>query len=226
MTRFNNFPQAEAFNPLGILLAHHLSQLDEVQRTGGEGTENNNLGDDQLRLGVADAILAVGIARETLQPESADDGERGGENGGAGEGAAPRNPRPTDPTPPPGDVSVNTARVGFTPLVFLTESFLDEEPSGNLESQSSATNTVAEDQAEVGTSTLPNRSPEGIIIASSASPGWLTYCQLIHRCELECHNQRIPQGTWICPEMRPRRRLLHQSIMTHTLLLRQMGEEE
>jgi len=159
LTRFN-FPQAEVFNPLGILLAHHLAQLDEAQRTAAEGAENNNNpGDDQQRLGVADAILpppATGTARET---EPADDG---GESSGAGDEIAMRNSRRTDPTPPPGDITVDPTRVGPTSgnLVFLTESFLDEEPDSGLEDQSSTIDTATEDRAEVGTSTQPNRLPE------------------------------------------------------------------
>jgi hypothetical protein len=172
LTRFN-FPQTEVFNPLGILLAHHLSQLDEAQRTAAEGTENIDPGDNQPRVGVAEAILAARIARETLQLESADDGEQDGESGGAGDGTIVRNSRRTDPTLPPGDVPVNSTRAGFTPgnLVFLTESFLDEEPSVTPEDRSPTINTVAEDQTEVGTSTQPNRLPEGIVVIPIGCPG-------------------------------------------------------
>ena len=176
LTRFN-FPQAEVFNPLGILLAHHLAQLDGTQRTATEGAENNNPGDDQPRAGVADTILAplaAGTARGTLQPEPADDGGQGGESDDAGNGTVVRNSRRTDPTLLQGDVLVDSPRVGFTPgnLVFLTESFLDGEPGGTLEDQPSTINTVAEDRAEVGTSTQPNRLPEGAIITSGSCLGW------------------------------------------------------
>ena len=80
MTRFN-FPQAEVFNPLGILLAQHLTQLDEAQRIAAEGREDNNAGEDQPRPEVADAILAASattIARDESQPEATGDGGEGG----------------------------------------------------------------------------------------------------------------------------------------------------
>ena len=166
MTRFN-FPQAEVFNPLGILLAHHLAQLDEAQRTVVEGAENNNPGDDQPLPGVADALLApsaTGIARETLQPESADDREQGDGSDGAGGGDVVRDSHRTHPTQPPGDTPVGDVGSTTGNLVFLTDSFLDEEPSGTPEDQSSTVNTVTEDRTEVGTSTQPNRSSGGTII--------------------------------------------------------------
>lgn len=174
LTRFN-FPQAEVFNPLGILLAHHLAQLDEAQRTATDGAEGNNPGDQPL-LGVAEAILApstTGVGRETLQPESTGDGEQGGESGGSGDGTAVRDSRSTDPTPPLGDAPAHSTRVGPTPgsFVFLTESFLDEEPSDTHEDQSSTTNALADDRAEVGTSTQPNGIPEGIAITPTTCPG-------------------------------------------------------
>ena len=204
LTRFN-FPQAEAFNPLGVLLAHHLAQHDESEPTTAEGTENNNPGADEPRPGVIDAILAPPvtlIAGEALQPEPADNVEQGSGSGDAGDGTVVRNSRPTEPTPPPGDVPIHSTRAGFAPgdLVFLTESFLDEGPTGTPEDQSPTINTVVGDQAEVVTSTQLNRSPEGRIITPITCPGRLTYgCferQSIHHCKLECHNSRVPKGTW------------------------------
>lgn len=171
MTRFN-FPQAEVINPLGILLAHHLTQLDEAQRNATEGTEDNNGGDDQPRPEVADVVLAVPttvIAREPSGPESANDGEQGGERSGAGDGIVVRNLRSTDPTSLPRDIPIDSIRVDFTTgnIRFTTEStvdvtFVDEGSSSAQEDQSSVTDTLAEDRTEVGTSTLPERVPEGI----------------------------------------------------------------
>lgn len=159
-----------------MLLAHHLTQLDDAQRTAAEETEDNNPGDDHPPPRVADAILspsATGIASETSQPESADNGEQGGESGDTSDGTTVRNFRRTDPTPSPGDIPIESSRVGFTPgnLVFLTESFLDEEPGGTPGDRSSITNMVAEDRAEVGTSIQSNRFPEGIIIVPVMCPG-------------------------------------------------------
>lgn len=169
LTRFN-FPQAEVFNPLGILLAHHLAQLDEAQRTAAEGTENDSLDDGQF-----DPFLTppnMMIARELLRPESAND-EQGGGNGDTGDESAGQNSRQIDPNLPSGDILIDPTRVGFASgnLVFLTESFLDEQPSGTLEDRSSTIDTTTEDGAEVGTSTQPNRLPEGTIIPLPICPG-------------------------------------------------------
>jgi len=172
LTRFN-LNQAEVFNPLGILLAHHLTQLDEAQRDATDGTEDNGGGDDQPRPEVADAVLTtptMSIAREPSEPEPADDGERGGEGSGAGDGIVVRNLRSTDPTSLPRDIPIDSIRVDFTAgnIRFTTESTVnitlpDEGPSGAPDDQSPATDTVAEDQTDVGTSTLPERVREGTI---------------------------------------------------------------
>jgi len=77
LTRLN-FPQAEAFNPLGILLAHHFTHLDEVRRNATDGAEGNDAVDDQPRPEVSDAILVASnttLGRERSGPESADDDE-------------------------------------------------------------------------------------------------------------------------------------------------------
>ncbi|KAF9777287.1 hypothetical protein BJ322DRAFT_730510 [Thelephora terrestris] len=88
LTRLN-FPQPEVYNPLGILLAHHLTQLGEEQRDAAGGTDDNSTGDDQPRPEVADAILATSnstVGRETRQAESSDDGEQGGESSDTDDG--------------------------------------------------------------------------------------------------------------------------------------------
>jgi len=176
LTRFN-FPQTEVFNPLGILLAQHLSQLD-AQRNGAEGTENDDGGDDQLRPEVTDAILAAPattLARDSSGPQFAGDGDQGGESSTTGDGIVVRNPRSIDRTTFPNGIPIDSIRVDFTTgnLRFTTESmldlaFLDEDFGGAPEEQSSAidaTNAAAEDQAEAGTLNLPDRVPEGTIIA-------------------------------------------------------------
>ena len=177
LTRFN-FPQAEVFNPLGVLLARHLTQLDEAQRNGNatEGTEEGDTGDDQPRLEVSDAILAAStttLPGEPSGPQSADDGERGGEGSGSGDGTVVRSFRfTTDPALLSGNIPVDSIRVDFTAghLRFMTEStldinFLDEGSSRSPEDQSPTTGTVAEDRAEVGTSTLAEGVPEGTTFA-------------------------------------------------------------
>ena len=165
MTRFN-FPQAEAFNPLGILLAHHLTQFDETQRNAAGGTEDNGADGDQPRPEVADAILTISAAPG---PQSAD----GGESSGASDGIVVQNSRSADPTLPQSGIPIDSIRVDFTSgnLHFTTESTLDitfvDGGSGDTpEGQSSATNIMAEDRVEVGTSTLAERVPEGTIITS------------------------------------------------------------
>ena len=92
LTRFN-FPQDEAYNPLGILLARHLTQPDEAQRNATEGTQEENTGDDQPRPEVADAILATSATTPAgelpgLQPTA--DSEQGGESSGSGDGIVVR----------------------------------------------------------------------------------------------------------------------------------------
>ena len=170
LTRFN-LPQAEAFNPLGILLAHHFTQLDETQRNATEGAEGDETGDDQPRPEVADAILSTpttALGREQLGPESVDDGGQGDESGGAGDRIVVRNFRSTDHILPPDSIPIDSIRVDFTAgnMRVMAEStfdviFLEEGSTGVQEDQSSATNTVAEDQAEVRTSTPLERSLEG-----------------------------------------------------------------
>ena len=175
LTRFN-FPQAEVFNPLGVLLARHLTQLDEARRDATEGTEEDDADDDQ-QPEVADAILAIStatLAREPSGPQSTDDGEQGGGSSGSGDGIVVRNFRfTTDSTLFPVNIPVDSIRVDFTAgnLRFTAEStlgiaFPDEGSSGSPEDQSPTTNTVVEDQTEVGTSTLLERVLEGTIFAS------------------------------------------------------------
>lgn len=134
-----------------------------------EGAENDgDAVDDQPRPEVANAVLAASttaVAREPSGPDFADNGE---ETSGAGGGIAAPNLRPTDPTLLPGDIPIDSIRVDFTTgnFRFTTEStngitFLDERSSGAPEDQSSATNTMAEDRTEVGSSTLPERVPDG-----------------------------------------------------------------
>jgi hypothetical protein len=174
LTRFN-FPPGEVFNPLGILLARHLTQFDEAQRNATEGTEEN-AGDDQPRPEVADAVLSA--TATTLAPQSADDGEQGGEAGGSGGGIVVRNFRfTTDSTLLPGNIPVDSIRVDFTTgnLRFTTEStlditFLGEGSSDSPEDQSPTTNTVAEDRVEVGTPIPPEVVPEGTIFAPIMCP--------------------------------------------------------
>jgi hypothetical protein len=171
LTRLN-FPQPEVYNPLGILLAHHLTQLGEEQRDAAGGTDDNSTGDDQPQPEVADAILATSnstVGRETRQAESSDDGEQGGESSDTDDGIVMRDPRSTDPAPLQGDISI---RMDFTPgnLRFTVESTLEinplgEGPSGNREDQSSATDAAAEDRAGAVASTQPERlSDPGSII--------------------------------------------------------------
>jgi len=186
LTRFN-FPQAEAFNPLGILLAHHLSQFDEAQRNAAEGTEDNDAGNDQPRPEVADAILAapvVALARgqETPEQEPPDDGEGEGESGGVGDGIVVRNFRSTDPVPLLDNAPIDSIRVDFTTgnMRVTTESTvdvtpLDEGSSDARGDQSLATNTEAEDRTEVGTSTTSETLPEGTIITPITRPVRLIY---------------------------------------------------
>lgn len=172
MTRFN-FPQTEVLNPLGILLAQHLSQLDEAQRNAAEGMVDDDAGDDPPRPEVAGAILATPptLAGDLLGPQFADGGEQGGESSTTGDGTLLRNSRST---PFPNGIPIDSIRVDFTAgnLRFTTEStldlaFLDEDLNGALEGQS-ATNTVAEDRAEVGTLIPPDRVPEGTIVTPIA----------------------------------------------------------
>jgi len=169
LTRFN-FPQTEVFNPLGILLARHLTQIDEAQRNATDRTEDNDAVGGEPRQEVADAILAIStstIAREPPGPEPADDGEQGGENSGAGDGIFVRTFRSIDPNLVEGQIPIDSIRVDFTSgnLQFMTEStiditFLEDGPSSAEAGQSSVTNTMAEDRAEVGTPTPLERLPE------------------------------------------------------------------
>jgi len=110
-----NFPQAETFGPLGILLAHHQVQLDEARRNDGEGTEDNDAGNVQPRPEVADAILAAPVTArvrgpETPEEEPPDDGE--GESGSEDDGIDFRNFRSTDPVQLPD--TVLSIRFGWT----------------------------------------------------------------------------------------------------------------
>jgi len=183
LTRFN-FPQAEAFGPLGMLLARHQTQLDEARRNDGEGAEDNDAGNDQPRPEVADAILAAPViapARgpETPEEEPPDDGE--GESGSEDDGIVFRNFRSTDLVPLPDTVPIDSIRVDFTTGYMRVTAeatvdidFLDEGPSNAREDQSQATNTETEGQTEVGTSTPPETLPEGIIITPVYVPVWLT----------------------------------------------------
>jgi len=153
------------------LLARHLSQFDELQHDAVEGREEGDVGDDQPLPEVVDAILATSTTTLASEPsglQSADDGEQGGEGSGSGDGLVVRNFRfTTDPAFLPANIPVESIRVDFTAgnLRFMTEStlditFPDEGSSSSPENQSPATNTVAEDRAEVGTPTLPERAPE------------------------------------------------------------------
>ena len=171
LTRFN-FPQADVFNPLGVLLARHLTQLDEAQRNAAEG-EDNDPHDDQRRTEVVDAILATSataLARDPPGPESGSDGEQVIEDGGgAGDGIVVRNFRSTDPILFPGDIPIDSIRVDFTAgnMRITTEStvdiaFLSEGSSGGARGDRSSA-TVAEDRAEVGTSTSLERSLGGAV---------------------------------------------------------------
>lgn len=184
LVRFN-LPQAEAFNPLGILLAHHISQFDEAQRNAAEGIEDNDAGIDQLLPEVADAIFAApdaALARglETPEQEPLDDSE--GENEGASDGIVVRNFRSTNPVPLPDSARINSVRVDFTTgsMRVTTEStvgvtFSDERSSDTREAQSLATNAEAEDRTEVGTSAQAETLPEGIISTLITRLLWLTF---------------------------------------------------
>ena len=176
-----NFPQSEAFNPLGILLAHHLSQLEEAQRDTTEGTEDNSTGGDQPRPEVADGILAASneaIPREGLQPESADDNEQVDENSGTSDGTIFWDSRSSDPSSLPGGIPIDSIRVDFTPgsLRFTIESTIGITSPGNGQSgsrddQSTITNTAAEVGSEVGTSNQTERLSDGKIIAPGSVSG-------------------------------------------------------
>ena len=186
LTRFN-FPQAEVFNPLGVLLAHHLTQLDEAQRNATEATEDNDAGDDQPRPEVADAILATvtALGREPSGPESVNDIEREGEGADPSDGIVIRNFRPTDPIRFPDNIPIDSIRVDFTTgnMRFTTESTIrvnfrddvDEGPSGAQEDRPSATNVLTENQTEVGTSIPLERPLEGTIVTSITRTERLTY---------------------------------------------------
>ena len=157
MTRFN-FPQDEVFNPLGILLARHLTQLDEAQRNATEGTEENNPGDDQPRPEVADVVLGASATIPAGEPPELGDGEQAGESSGSGDGIALRNFRPTDL---PGDISTESLRVATEGTLNIT--FTNDGTNDTPDDRPPATNGVA-DRAEVGASTLPEGVPEGTII--------------------------------------------------------------
>ena len=160
------------------MLAHHLTQLDEAQRNATEGSEDDNAGDDQPRPEVADAILAASVAALATGPEAPgqeppDDNEQEGGSGGAGDGLVVRNFRSTDPVPLPDNSPIDSIRVDFTTgnMRVTTEStvdvaFLAGGSSDAREDQPSATNTVVEDRAEVGTST----PPEGTDITHTTAP--------------------------------------------------------
>ena len=186
LTRFN-FPQAEVFNPLGVLLAHHLTQLDEAQRNAAEAAEDNDASDNQPRPEVADAILATSVAgpaREPSGPESADDGEQEDGNGGPSDGVVVRNFRSTDPVLFSGNIPIDSIRVDFTAgnMRFTTESTIDvtflddteEGSSGTREDRPPVAGTLAEDRVEFETSTSPERSLEGTIVAPITRSGLLT----------------------------------------------------
>ena len=179
LTRFN-FPQADVFNPLGVLLARHVTQLNEAQRNAAEG-EDNDPHDDQRRTEVIDAILATpttALARDPPGPESGSDGKQAVEDGGGGgDGIVVHNFQSTDPILLPGDIPIDSIWVDFTAgnMRITTEStvdiaFLNEGSSGGaLDDRSSA--TVAEDRAEDGTSTSPERSSEGAITSVTTHSG-------------------------------------------------------
>jgi len=239
LTRFN-FPQTEVFNPLGILLARHLTQIDEAQRNATDGAEDNDAVGGEPRQEVADAILAIStttFAREPPGPEPADDGEQGGENSGAGDGIFVRTFRSIDPNLAEGQIPIDSIRVDFTSgnLQFMTEStiditFLGDGPSSAEAGQSSVTNTVAEDRAEVGTPTPLERLSEGTIIALVTLSERLTYpCikrQPMHHHESMSHNLKIPEGPRNHLKKQPQEELLHRSTMTRTLHSRRTVEEE
>ena len=162
LNRFG-FAQPEAFNPAGLLFIHY---VDEEQHNAAEEAGDDD-SDGQPSHEISDAILAT--AREASRQASADDSEEGSESGGASGGTAAGEPRLTDPAPSPREISI---RVNFTPgnLRFTVESTLDLAPagegsSGTPEDQSSITGAVGEDPGEVGTSTQPERSLEGMIIS-------------------------------------------------------------
>ena len=163
LTRFN-FPQDEAYNPLGILLARHLTQLDEAQRNATEGTEEENAGDDHPRPEVADAVLAISATTQVggslgLQPSA--DSEQGGESSGSGDGIVVRDSRPANPTPLPSDVSTDNLRI--TTEITFDITFTNEGTNGAPDDRPPAANGVV-DRAEVGMPTLPEGVPEGTII--------------------------------------------------------------
>ena len=181
LTRFNF--QAEGFDPLEMemLLAHHLTQLDQAQRDVAREAENYDGGDDQPRPEVADAILATSgaaLTREQSVPESTDGSEQEDESDSSDDGVVVRNFRSTGPVLLPDDIPISSIRVDFTAgnMRVMTESTVDvtslegigEGPSGTRGDRPSATNTLAEDRAEVGPSTPPDGSPEGTIITPMA----------------------------------------------------------
>lgn len=181
LTRFN-FPQAEAFNPLGILLARHLTQLDEAQRTAAEEAEDHEFVDDRLRPEVADAILAAALPRGLpLGQEALYGGEQDDESGGAGDGVFVRNFRSRNPVFLPDDIPIDSIRVDFTTgdMRVTTESavtvtFPNEGSSGTQEVQPPVANAGPEDQAEVETLTPPEILPEGKAIMPITRSGRLT----------------------------------------------------
>jgi len=139
-----------------------------------ETAENDDAANDQPGPESTDAVLAATtttIAGEPSGPDSADGGEQGGERGSGGDGIVVRNLRSTDLTLPQGEIPLDSIRVDFTTgnIRFTTEStldftFLGEGSSGASEGQSQVSNAVAEDRAEVGTSTIPERVPDGTFV--------------------------------------------------------------
>ena len=157
MTRFN-FPQDEVFNPLGILLARHLTQLDETQRTATEETEENNGGDDKPRPEVADVVPANSATTPAGEPQELGNGEQAGEISGLGDGIVVRNSWPTDL---PGDTPADN--LGVMTGSALNTTFVGDRTSGTLDGRPPATDGVA-DQALTGASTLPEGVPEDTTI--------------------------------------------------------------
>jgi len=115
LTRLN-FPHAEVFHPLVILLAQRFTQADEAQSTATDEAEGDDAVDDGPRPEVAGAILVASnttLGREPSGQDSADDGEQGGEIDSARDGTIVRNFRSTAHTLVLGDIPIYSIWVKF-----------------------------------------------------------------------------------------------------------------
>ena len=146
------------FNPLGILLARHLTQLDEAQRTTTGETEENDASNNQPRSEVADVVRATSATTPARESQELGNGEQAGESSDSGDGTVVRNSRPTDL---PGDTPTDNSGVTAGSMPDIT--FVGDGTNGTPDDRPPATNGVA-DRAETRGSTLLEGVPEGTTI--------------------------------------------------------------